>query len=447
MAASFDSVSAGGITVPLYLLQSDKSGHLTSPEARDDLLARVADGSLRDVYLFAHGWNNDFDTSLDLFKRFFTGFLERRRASATPDWKPVFVGMQWPSIVLVFPWEKGPKIAGANAAEADQRFQQQAVSEIGSELGSADALRFAELVARASLAEAEQRELVRLARSAMAGGVPETAHDVVPSEAELLASWQALEHAGKPAAPLTGDFGFAAEPGEPAPATAPAGGPQAAGLFSALDPRNLVRGATVYLMKDRAGTIGVNAVRPVVEALVAGGAEVRLIGHSYGCRVVLAALATGDFQSPVRSALLLQPAVNQYCFAEAGRIPETAGAGGFRRALEQVRLPIYSTFSPHDFPLHDTFHLALRRAKDLGEAEIAAGAPPSIYCALGGYGPQGLADGIGAALAIAGAGTFDYPPAARIVALDGAGERITSHGDVTRGFTCWALAEQDARAG
>ena len=57
MAASFDSVSAGGITVPLYLLQSDKSGHLTSPEARDDLLARVADGSLRDVYLFAPGWN------------------------------------------------------------------------------------------------------------------------------------------------------------------------------------------------------------------------------------------------------------------------------------------------------------------------------------------------------------------------------------------------------
>lgn len=446
MAAPFDSVSAAGFAVPLYLLQSDKSGNLTSPEARDDLLARIADGSLRDVYLFAHGWNNDFGESLDLFKRFFSGFLERRPASATSDWKPVFVGLQWPSIVLVFPWEKGPKIAGANPAAVDQLFQQQAVSEIGSELGRADAERFAALAARAALDEAEQRELVRLARSAIAGGVPETANDVVPSEAELLASWRSLEHAGKPAAPLSGDFGFAAEPGEAAPSAAPAGGPQAAGLFSALDPRNLVRGATVYLMKDRAGTIGAKAVRPVVEALVAGGAEVRLIGHSYGCRVVLAALATGEFQSPVRSALLLQPAVNQYCFAEAGRIPGTAGAGGFRRALDQVRLPIYSTFSPHDFPLHDTFHLALRRAKDLGEAEIAAGAPPSIYCALGGYGPQGLADGSGAALTIADAGAFAYPPAARIVALDGAGERITSHGDVTNAFTCWALAEQDARA-
>ena len=114
MAAPFDTVSAAGRAVPLYLLQSDKSGNLTSPEARDDLLARIADGSLRDVYLFAHGWNNDFGESLDLFKRFFSGFLERRPASATTDWKPVFVGLQWPSIVLVFPWEKGPKIAGAN---------------------------------------------------------------------------------------------------------------------------------------------------------------------------------------------------------------------------------------------------------------------------------------------------------------------------------------------
>ncbi len=442
MAASFDTVTAAGLAVPLYLLQSDKSGNLTSPKARDDLLARVADGSFRDVYLFAHGWNNDFDKSLDLFKRFFTGFLERRQASATADWKPVFVGAQWPSIVLVFPWDKGPKIAGADTAEADRRFQQQAVVEIGNELGSADAARFAELAAHASLDEAEQRELVRLAHAAMAGGMPETAHDVVPSDAELLASWQALERASKPAAPLSGDFGFAAEPGE----AAPAGGPQAAGLLSALDPRNLVRGATVYLMKDRAGTIGAKAVRPVVEALVARDAEVRLIGHSYGCRVVLAALATGQFQPTVRSALLLQPAVNQYCFAEAGRIPETTGAGGFRRALDQVRLPIYSTFSPHDFPLHGTFHLALRRSKDLGEAEIAAGAPPSIYCALGGYGPQGLGDGIGAALPIADSGAFDYPAGARVVALDGAGERITSHSDVTNGFTCWALAEQDSRA-
>lgn len=440
MATSFSTVTAGGHSVPLFLIQADKTGTLTSPEASHELLARVADGTLHDVYVFAHGWNNGFDQSLDLFTRFFTGFLERRPASA--DWKPVFVGVQWPSIVLVFPWDKGPLIAAGNSAEADQRFQQQAVGEIGGELDHAAAARFAELAARASLDAAEQREIVRLARAAMAGGVLETALDTLPSEAELLESWQALDRASKPAAPVTGNFGFAAEPNAPA---APGGGPQAAGLLSALDPRNLVRGATVYLMKDRAGTIGAKLVRPVLEQLTEAGAAVRLIGHSYGCRVVLAALSTGTLAHKARSALLLQPAVNQYCFAEAGGIPETASGGGFRSALDQVKLPIYSTFSPHDFPLHGTFHLALRRTKDLGEAEIAAGAPPSIYCALGGYGPQGMADGSTATIPIVDHGAFDYPATTRVVALDGAGGRITAHGDVTNAFACWALAEQDAR--
>jgi hypothetical protein len=439
MATSFTTVTTAGRSVPLFLIQADKTGTLTSPDARQALLAQIADGSFRDVYVFAHGWNNGFDQSLDLFTRFFTGFLERR--PATPDWKPVFVGVQWPSIVLVFPWDKGPQIAGGDA-EADARFQQQAVGEIGGELDDTGATRFAELAKRASLGAAEQEEIVRLARAAMAGTVPETALDTLPSEAELLASWQSLDRASKPAAPVTGDFGFAAEPRTPA---APGTGPQAAGLLSALDPRNLIRGATVYLMKDRAGTIGAKLVRPLLEQMTEAGAKVRLIGHSYGCRVVLAALSTGVLVHKARSALLLQPAVNQYCFAEAGRIPENAGGGGFRSALDQVKLPIYSTFSPHDFPLHGTFHLALRRAKDLGEAEIAAGAPPSIYCALGGYGPQGMADGSTATIPIVDHGAFDYPPSARVVALDGAGGRITAHGDVTNAFACWALAEQDSR--
>ena len=45
--------------------------------------------------------------------------------------------------------------------------------------------------------------------------------------------------------------------------------------------------------------------------------------------------------------------------------------GGFRDALAMVKQPMLSSFSSHDFALHDTFHLALRRGKDLGEVEIA----------------------------------------------------------------------------
>ena len=198
--------------------------------------------------------------------------------------------------------------------------------------------------------------------------------------------------------------------------------------------------------KDRAGVIGSVALRGLLEELTASGASVRLIGHSFGARVVLAALSTATLAAKVRSALLLQPAVNQFCFADAGRIPKSQNAGGFRKALDQLELPLYTTFSAKDFPLHDTFHLALRRAKDLGEAEIAAGAAPSVYCALGGYGPSGLADCGVARTQIEDTGSYAIAQGARILALDGTQGRINGHGDVTNPCTWWALIDQDQRA-
>ncbi|HKE96832.1 MAG TPA: hypothetical protein VKB34_21170, partial [Povalibacter sp.] len=187
------------------------------------------------------------------------------------------------------------------------------------------------------------------------------------------------------------------------------------------------------------------AVRPLLEELSTLGAQVRLIGHSFGARVVLAALSTASLPGKVRSALLLQPAVNQFCLADAGQVPQSTQPGGFHRALDQLQLPLYSTFSAKDFPLHETFHLSLRRSRDLGEAEIAAGAPPSIYCALGGYGPRGLANGELATVQIQDAGKYEFATTARVVALDGTAGRINGHGDVTNRYTCWSLAEQDQR--
>lgn len=420
---------SGVPSVSLYLLQFDRKGTLTSPATRAALIDAVKSQRYRDVYVFAHGWNNDFDDSQKLFREFFQGFLNAR--PATPGWKPVFVGIQWPSIVIVFPWEKGPKLAGA---DADNGFQKQAVGEIGDELTQAQSQRFAELAGRKTLNHTEQQEMSALARAALQTESISELGDNPPSEAELLAAWRALDNCGVENA--NGEFGFA---------TDRATGPQAAGL-GFLDPRNLIRTATVYTMKDRAGIIGSVAVRPLVEELTATGAQVRVIGHSYGARVMLAALATASLPRKVRSALLLQPAVNQFCFADAGQIPRSAHAGGFRKALDQLSLPLYTTFSAKDFPLHDTFHLALRRSKDLGEAEIAAGAPPSVYCALGGYGPRGLATGATASVQIQDAGAYVFAPANRIVALDGTQGHINGHGDVTNRYACWALAEQDQRA-
>lgn len=429
MAREFSEITAGGQRVPLYLLQFDKRGTPTSTATRAALLDAVRARDYRDVYIFAHGWNNGFDDSLQLFERFFTGFLAARQAD--PDWKPVFLGIQWPSIVAVFPWEKGPQLA---SADADAAFQKQAIAQLAEELDATQSSRFIALALKQSLAQAEQRELADLTRIALGDDAPGEIGDGAADTNDLMSGWRALQ--ASDAEPIDGEFGFADET---------SAGPQAAGL-EVLDPRNLIRTATVYMMKDRAGVIGSTALRELIEELAAIGAQIRLIGHSYGARVVLAALATASLPAKVRSALLLQPAVNQFCFAEAGRIPKSRNAGGFRRALDQLQLPVYTTFSARDFPLHDTFHLALRRAKDLGEAEIAAGAAPSIYCALGGYGPSGLADGSVARVQIENAGTYTMAAGTQVLALDGTQGRINGHGDVTTAYTWWALIDQDRRA-
>jgi pimeloyl-ACP methyl ester carboxylesterase len=141
-------------------------------------------------------------------------------------------------------------------------------------------------------------------------------------------------------------------------------------------------------MKDRAGVVGSAGVGPLLRDVLSAAlsGHVHLTGHSYGCRVLLAALREPGLPRPVDSLLLLQPAVNYQCFA--GQVPKIGKPGGFRPALWQVRQPILSTFNARDVALHDFFHIAVRRRSDLGETQIAAlGQVPSLYCALGGWAP------------------------------------------------------------
>jgi pimeloyl-ACP methyl ester carboxylesterase len=224
------------------------------------------------------------------------------------------------------------------------------------------------------------------------------------------------------------------------------GGPAAAGLGDALGDglrflaspvRWAVRMATVQQMKDRAGVVGVRGVGPLVRDLLTGStARLHLLGHSYGARVMLAAVASGGPPPRrVRSLLLLQPAVNHLCFA--ADVPGAMGPGGFRPVLGRVERPVLSTFSRQDVPLHKTFHLALRRKADLGEPLLAAeGEPPSRYAALGGYGPRGAGERLIAAHAPADPYTFD--PAVPLYGLHATG-LVTGHGDVANAATTWML--------
>jgi pimeloyl-ACP methyl ester carboxylesterase len=213
-----------------------------------------------------------------------------------------------------------------------------------------------------------------------------------------------------------------------------------AGFLDLFDPREIIRKATVFLMKDRAGTVGVHGVGPMLHDLLANtGARVHLTGHSFGAKVVLSALALVQHPRKVASVLLLQPAINVFCFAQS--IQENDGKpGAFRAALERTEMPIFSTFSSRDAPLTNFFHIALRRDGDLGEIRPAAG-PPSKFAALGGFGLAGMQPGESKTVPmLAPPHKYDLSnPGIRLYAVDGSEQGIVSHGDVRNSYTEWGL--------
>jgi hypothetical protein len=323
------------------------------------------------------------------------------------DFDPVFVGIVWPSTALTILGENAPAIAAEAASTA----------ELAAVLAGDD--RAAALLATKP-GKLDQSEAIELASLLVAGIDDDPDEEVVAIEpGDLIAAASAIQEAMMPAAAQPGsfdDFGHAA---------APAAEAQAAGLLGYLDPRWIVRVATVLSMKSRAGIVGRGVAELVDRILQLDMPRLILTGHSYGAKVVMSALAVTAPKRAAHAAALLQPAVSRLCFAADigdGR------SGGFRANLNRVQLPILSTYSHRDLPLYRLFHLVARRKEDLGEVQLAA---ESRFAALGGYGPEGCMPGEVVIEHFAPSpSNYTWPRLpARIVAFDGT-DAISGHGDV-----------------
>lgn len=445
-------VPIGSRTAPFYALRFDKDGRTQGPRTQAHLIDALP-GDFTDVYVFSHGWNNDWTTALTRYRTFFTtfrGMVEEQGLPLPSDYRPLLAGIFWPSTALVLPGERGPQFAGGGAEdEGAAGGGGAAVSDLGADdldLSLVEAFaghvldsrrgRYYDLLDRDALDKEEGRELLALLSGVFAAGDPEVPGDEERDVTDLLAGWAMYEATVAPPR----REGSATSFGSVGSRGRRSGEPEAAGLLDKLDPRKLLRMLTVYQMKDRAGVIGTRGVGPLLRSIqeAAPAVRVHVIGHSYGARVVLNAVSRpdgGELAGTVRSMLLLQPAVNHLCFAE--RL-ESGRPGGYRAALEKVEKPILTTFSHHDVPLHDTFHLSLRRGKDIGDIGIAADEPPSIYAALGGYGPRGLTEWAEVAIKKPGEPYDLRPDGPRVLALNGAGT-ILGHSEVVNEATAWAL--------
>ena len=96
------------------MIPFDKDGTCEGPQTRADLLAHAQDYS--DIFVFSHGWNNDWTVATKRYEHFINGFIDLRRRHnlpVPPNYKPLLVGIFWPSQALAwFEKEAGPEIAG-----------------------------------------------------------------------------------------------------------------------------------------------------------------------------------------------------------------------------------------------------------------------------------------------------------------------------------------------
>lgn len=428
---------ANGTAIPYYIIPFDEEGRCVGPQTRRHLVEHA--GGFSDIFMFSHGWNNDWTVATQRYENFIEGFMKMRQEQGIPvpdGYKPLLVGIFWPSAVLVSDDEGAPTIAAGDpnaAMDAAVAADGAAVADIARNLRVEDRERFYQLAQSDALDEAEALDLARILQPLYAGGQDELGV-AAPEPSDLVAAWKASAATHAPE-------GDAEEGGtvEGSGGDGANGDIQAAGLFGKIRDlaRNAIRGTTVWMMKDRAGVVGARGVSPLlVDLLAASNARVHLIGHSYGAKVMLSALSVPPaLPRKVHSMLLLQPAVSHLCFA--AEVPLNHNPGGYRVALGRVERPILTTFSRNDVALTKAFHLAIVRPSDLGEMQIAAaGAPPTWFAALGGFGPRGAGEKLIDMQLPPASYTFDA--GTPIYGLRG-DATISGHGDISNTSTWWAL--------
>ncbi|WP_435975296.1 serine-threonine protein kinase [Streptomyces sp. Qhu_M48] len=343
---------------PYREITFDKDGD--GPPGQASALAGLARQGVSDLVLFAHGWNSSPSGATRLCSDFFAPFP----GLLAPGVEAGYAGVIWPSmmftdepvpdyraLVRVLP-EKEPVLDRLTELLVTAPAEESAFAEFGALL----------------------RELADLApgggREAAAGAGERVPGFLVADPVEVCAR-----------------FTEAVEAVEGAPAE---------GFGEGLKrywkgAREVLRQATYYVMKRRAGQVGEAGLGPLLGevARAAPGLRVHLVGHSMGARLVayaLKGLPTGA--RPVASVTLLQGAFSHYAFA--ARLPHDAGrSGSLRDVRQRVRGPVVACYSRHDTALGVMYPLASRLAGDsasLGTERL--GAEPS-GAGLSGAGPSG----------------------------------------------------------
>ncbi|MGW0906390.1 serine-threonine protein kinase [Streptomyces sp. NPDC002853] len=342
---------------PYWELTFDADGDVDTTQ-RDHLLAEVADENVTDLLVLAHGWNNDQDMATDLYRRFFAPCRDLAGARVRLG----YVGVLWPAIR--FPDEPIPDFepsvtaagpgpvpgAGPLLDEPTRLLLTRTFPDHEDDLR-----RIGALLEERSEVPTRLYEYSRLVRNLVA------VHQNSAAWRFANDTWTGLP------AMLTDD---AVEVCQVFAAAMEGTGQQE--LFGSLRKRlwngahELLRQASYYAMKRRAGSVGQLGLGPALGLLAreAPNVRVHLIGHSFGARLVSYALRgmPASVRS-VKSTTLLQGAFSHYAFSK--RLPHAPSRGGALNGVQRrIDGPLVSCYSRHDDALGKIYPLASKTAGD-----------------------------------------------------------------------------------
>jgi hypothetical protein len=334
----------------------------------------IESDSITDVFLVSHGWMGDllaaqqqYDAWIGLMASCAT---DQARAAARDRFRPLAVGVHWPSL----PW--GDEEFDVAAARANPAAVEASVSDYAARLADTPA-------ARQSL------------RTIFATAVDDPNPNTLP--ADVRAAYADLNReAGLESQGVVGAPGADREPFDAEDRFQQVRAEAAISFDIGQTIRDLVlaplRELSFWKMKDRARRIGEVGVRDLLRSLVRAdaGPRIHLSGHSFGAIVVSGALAGPQggqaLPAPVHSLVLLQGALSLWAYCS--EIPPAPGHGGyFRRLIDHglVSGPIVTTRSAFDLAVGRWYP---RGAGVAGEYAFAKGELPK-YGGVGTFGAQG----------------------------------------------------------
>ena len=341
---------------PYWELTFDADGD-PGGRGRDRLLTGVTERGVRDLIVFAHGWNTDRSGATRLYDRFFAPVPR-----LAPAARGGYVGVLWPA--MRFSDEPIPDFPRAVAAEParrpvlDKDTRHALLETFPGRAILVDQI--ARLLEQQPAEEAELEEFGRLVRTLV--------EVVAPGPQALFAADTVAEGVPQSEPEMFAGSSAACEEFARALAELEASGPQEG--FRIPNPwdgaHELLRQATYYAMKRRAGTVGERGLGRVVGQLAKAAPTVRvhLVGHSFGARLVSFALrGLPEGVRTVKSVTLLQGAFSHYAFA--ARLPHDARAGGVLQGQQnRIDGPLVCCHSRHDAALGTMYPLASRMAGD-----------------------------------------------------------------------------------